>query len=144
MLMVHATCVAFDGRGILFRGPSGSGKSDLALRALAEGALLVADDQVMLARHGARVIASGPSALRGLIEIRGLGIMRVDAAAEAEIALVADLVEPASVERLPESRLCELVGATLPWIALAPFQSSAIAKLRFALQAAAACDRLTT
>ena len=70
--------------------------------------------------------------------------MRVDAAAEAEIALVADLAEPASVQRLPERRVCELMGVTLPWIALAPFQCSAIAKLRFALKAAVECDLLTT
>lgn len=144
MIMVHATCIAFDGRAVLLRGPSGSGKSDLALRAIAEGAQLIADDQVVLARSGEHVIASAPSALCGMIEIRGLGIMRVEAATEAEIALVADLVGAASIDRLPDRRDCELLGIGLPWLALAPFQSSAVAKLRFALMAAADPGRLTS
>jgi serine kinase of HPr protein (carbohydrate metabolism regulator) len=143
MHIVHATCVAFDGRGVLLRGASGSGKSDVALRCLAEGARLVADDQVMLARKGGNVLASAPPALHGLIEIRGLGIMRVDAAAEAEIALVADLTEPASIERLPDRRHCDLLGLELPWLALAPFHASAAAILRFALTASAEPGRLT-
>ena len=52
MVTVHATCIAIDGHGILLRGPAGSGKSDLALRAIDRGARLVADDQVVLTRHG--------------------------------------------------------------------------------------------
>jgi HPr kinase/phosphorylase len=143
MIMVHATCIAIGGRGVLLRGPSGSGKSDLALRAIADGAALVADDQVVLARSGESVIASAPSALYGMIEIRGLGIMRVEAAAEAEIKLVVDLIDAASVERLPDRRHCELLDVALPWLALAPFQPSALAKLRFALLAAAEPGRLT-
>src|SRR6187402_3546256 len=106
MVTVHATCIAIDGHGILLRGPSGSGKSDLALRAIDGGARLVADDRVVLTGHGENVIASAPSSLHGLIEIRGLGIMRMDTAAEARVALVADLTDPGSVERLPERRHC--------------------------------------
>jgi serine kinase of HPr protein (carbohydrate metabolism regulator) len=79
-----------------------------------------------------------------MIEIRGLGIMRVEAAAEAEIKLVVYLVDAASVDRLPERRQCELLDVALPWLALAPFQPSALAKLRFALMAAAEPGRLTT
>ena len=144
MVTAHATCIAFDGLGVLLRGPSGSGKSDLALRAIAEGAQLVADDQVVLVRDGEDVIASAPPTLRDMIEIRGLGIMRVAAAAEARIALVADLSDPAGVERLPNRRYCDLVGVSLPWLALAPFEISALAKLRFALEAAVEPARLTT
>ncbi len=138
MVMVHATCIAFDAHGILLRGPSGSGKSDLALRAIEAGAQLVADDRVILALRGESVVGSAPSSLHGLIEIRGLGIMRIAAAAEVEIALVADLTAPADVERLPERRRCELAGVSLPWIALTPFEASAPAKLHFALMAALA------
>lgn len=144
MVTAHATCIAFDGLGILIRGPSGSGKSDLALRAIAEGAQLVADDRVVLVRDGDHVIASAPSSLHGMIEIRGLGIMRVAAAAEAKIALVADLSDPASIDRLPDRRHCDLAGVSLPWLALAPFEISALAKLRFALAAAVEPARLTT
>ena len=142
MVMVHATCIAFDGHGILLRGASGSGKSDLALRAIDRGAQLVADDQVVLARHGADMIASAPASLHGLIEIRGLGIMRMDAAAQARIALVADMADPQAVERLPSRRRCDIDGVSLPWLALAPFEASAPAKLRHALMAALEPGRL--
>ena len=135
-LTAHATCIAIDGHGILLRGPSGSGKSDLALRAIAEGAHLVADDQVLLARDGDAVIGSAPAALHGLIEIRGLGLMRMNADAEARIALVADMTAAAAIDRMPEARQCRLAGANLPVLALDPFQASAPAKLRFALAAA--------
>jgi HPr kinase/phosphorylase len=142
MVMVHATCIAFDGHGILLRGASGSGKSDLALRAIDHGAQLVADDQVVLARDGADMIASAPASLHGLIEIRGVGVMRMDAAAQAKIALVADMTDPHTIERLPDRRHCDIDGVSLPWLALAPFEASAPAKLRFALMAALEPGRL--
>jgi serine kinase of HPr protein (carbohydrate metabolism regulator) len=144
MVTVHATCIAIDGHGILLRGPSGSGKSDLALRAIDRGARLVADDRVVLIRRGENVIASAPSSLHGLLEIRGLGIMRMDAATEARVALVADLVDADGIERLPERRHCEIEGATVPWTALAPFQAAALPKLRAALAAALDPARLAS
>ena len=144
MVMVHATCIAFDGHGILLRGPSGSGKSDLALRAIDHGARLVADDQVILVRDGPYMIASAPTSLYGLIEIRGLGIMRMDTAAQARIALVADMTEPHAIERLPGQRGCDIDGVSLPWLMLAPFEASAPAKLRFALMAALEPGRLAS
>jgi serine kinase of HPr protein (carbohydrate metabolism regulator) len=144
MVTVHATCIAIEGHGILLRGPSGSGKSDLALRAIDQGARLVADDRVILARQGEGVMASAPPSLHGLIEVRGLGIMRIDAVAEARLVLVADMVAPNAVERLPERRRCELEGAAIPWLALAPFEASAPAKLRFALAVALDHSRLAS
>src|ERR1700761_305372 len=125
MVTVHATCIAIDGHGILLRGPSGSGKSDLAFRAVDEGARLVADDRVVLTRRGENVVASAPSSLHGLIEIRGLGIMRMDAVAEAPVMLVADMVGPGGTERLPERRQCEIEAASVPLIAVSPFEASA-------------------
>ena len=142
MVIVHGTCIAFDGQGILLRGAAGSGKSDLALRAIDRGAQLVADDQVVLTRQGKGVIASAPASLHGLLEIRGLGIMRMDAVTEAKIALVADMTEPHAIERLPDRRHCDIDGVSMPWLALAPFEASAPAKLRFALMAALEPGRL--
>lgn len=138
--MVHATCIAFDGHGILLRGPAGSGKSDLALRAIDRGAQLVADDQVVLTRDGETMIASAPSSLHGLIEIRGIGIMRMDTAGQVPVALVADLAD--SGERMPDHRWCEIGGVDIFWCAIAPFEASAPAKLRFALMAALEPGRL--
>src|SRR6185503_6471150 len=102
MVQVHATCVALDGKAVLLRGPSGSGKSDLALRLIDGGARLVADDRVDLEREGSRILASAPPAIAGVIEARGLGLLRVGCVGRTPLSLVVDLVPAESVERLPE------------------------------------------
>jgi serine kinase of HPr protein (carbohydrate metabolism regulator) len=134
-VLVHASAIAMDGRAVLLRGPSGAGKSDLALRLIDGGARLVADDQVELRRAGERVLITAPAAIAGLIEIRGLGIVRLEALAEATLALLVDLVPSAEVDRFPESRCGDVLGLAFPSIALYPFETSAAAKLRFALRA---------
>jgi len=135
-LFVHGTCVTVENIGVVLLGPSGSGKSDLALRlVMDQKARLVADDQVSVERRTDRLIASPPATLAGLIEVRGLGIVRVEAMAEATVALVADLAASEKIERLPERRYETLCGITLPLIEIAPFEPSAAAKLRLALRA---------
>ena len=130
MLLVHGTCVDLDGRGILLRGPSGSGKSDLALRLIDRGAKLVADDQVELRRHAGRLLARGPITLSGRMEIRGLGILSSPYVKEAALAGIVDLVTPQAVERMPEPRKVVLLDVELPAVSLAPFEASAAAKVR--------------
>ncbi len=134
-LLVHATAVAIDGGALLLRGPSGAGKSDLALRLIDAGARLVADDQVELRRVGRQVLTRAPASLAGLVEIRGVGIVRVDALKEAPLVLIVDLTLSEEVERLPEPRIETVLGLSLPLIAQAPFEASAAAKLRFARRA---------
>jgi HPr kinase/phosphorylase len=138
ILLVHATTVAIDGCGVLLRGPSGSGKSDFALRLIDAGARLVADDQSELVRDGDAILAHAPSAIAGLIEARGIGILRLDPLPAARLELVVDLVAPERVERLPEAASVAILGIDLPLIALAPFEASAPTKLRLALSALAA------
>lgn len=137
MTLVHATCVAIKGDGVLLRGPSGGGKSDLALRLIDDGARLVADDQVEIAREpgSVRPIARATAALAGRMEVRGIGIVEAPAAA-ARIVLVVDLVVPAAVERLPAPRICVLEGLAIPLIAIAPFEASTPAKVRLAARRA--------
>ena len=135
-MQVHASCVAIAGAGVLLRGPSGSGKSDLALRLIDGGARLVADDRVTLRRAGGRLLAAPPDALAGRIEVRGLGIVALDHQGEAPLALVVDLVPPERIERLPEAARCSLLGVDLPCLALAPFEPSAAAKVRLAVAGA--------
>jgi HPr kinase/phosphorylase len=133
MLRIHGTCVALSGLGVLLRGPSGSGKSDLALRLIDGGAKLVADDQVELTLDAAgRVMARPPRSLAGLFEVRGIGILRMDAVRTAPIGLVADLTPEDQVERLPEIETCILLDRPVRRLALAPFHASAPAKLRLA------------
>lgn len=139
-VLVHATCVALRRgrrwRAVLLRGPSGAGKSDLALRLIEAGARLVADDQTALSRNGRSVTAAAPPRLAGLIEVRGLGIVKLGRdrlAAQAAVALLVDLAHPDRIERLPEPASEILLGVDLPVLALAPFEASAPAKLRLAL-----------
>jgi serine kinase of HPr protein (carbohydrate metabolism regulator) len=134
-MLLHATAIAIDGRAVLLRGASGSGKSDLALRLIDAGARLVADDQSELRREGDRIIARAPPTIAGLVEVRGIGILRIESLAEAPVALIVDLVAPEAVERLPEPRHETIFGVAVPLLELAPFEASAAAKLRFAVGA---------
>jgi HPr kinase/phosphorylase len=134
-IVVHGTAVAIDGAAILLRGAPGAGKSDLALRLIDRGARLVADDQAELRRAEDHILVSAPTVIAGLIEVRGLGILRVDTVVAAPLALLVDLVSSAEVERLPEGRGEEVLGLKVPVIALAPFEASAPAKLRLASRA---------
>jgi HPr kinase/phosphorylase len=134
MTQIHATCVDVDGVGVLLRGPSGSGKSDLALRLIDGGARLVADDRTDLAVEDGRLIATCPAPLAGRLEVRGVGIGPVPAVPQAVVGLVVDLVAPGAVERLPEAATCRLDGIAVPCVALAPFEASAPAKLRLAVR----------
>jgi serine kinase of HPr protein (carbohydrate metabolism regulator) len=135
--LVHATAVAIAGRALLLRGPPGAGKSDLALRLIDAGAALIADDQCALRRAGDRILVRAPPAIAGLIEVRGLGILRVPTEIEAPLALVVDLVRPELVERLPQGHSEDFLGLAVPLLALAPFEASVAAKLRLALCALA-------
>jgi HPr kinase/phosphorylase len=141
MATIHATCVAVDGRGVLLRGPSGSGKSDLALRLIDAGGRLVADDRVQLSLEGGLVIARPPAILAGLIEARGFGPIPVPFLPEAPIMLVADLKPDEAIERLPEPGTCAYLGIILPLVSVSPFEASAPIKLRFALAGLAAPER---
>jgi HPr kinase/phosphorylase len=136
METVHATTVAIGGRGVLLRGPSGSGKSDLALRLIDGGADLVADDRTILDRAGDGVIASSPPSICGKIEIRGLGIVRLPALEQAMLALVVD-ISPAEIERLPPPETVNILGVPIPLLRIAPFEASAPAKIRLAVRAKA-------
>lgn len=135
---VHATTVALAGRAVLLRGAPGSGKSDLALRLVEEGAALVADDQTRLSRRGAELWAAAPAPLKDMIEVRGVGIVRINALDEAPVALLIDLVGEAEMERLPEPQRESLLGVLLPRLKLHAAAASAPAKVRLALRLASA------
>jgi len=137
MALVHGSCVAIDGLGVLLRGPSGSGKSDLALRLIDEGGRLVADDQVEVSRVGDRVVASAPAALAGMLEVRGQGIVNIDPVATIPLTLVVDIAAADTIERLPEPATAQICGIDLPLLRLDPFTASAPAKLRLAVRVAA-------
>jgi len=133
-IRAHGTCVAIEGEAVLLRGKPGSGKSDLALRLIDGGALLVADDQTELSRDAGGILARGPAAIVGRLEVRGIGILPCPSVASAPLRLVVDLVPAREVERLPEAQSCSYLDVSLPLVRLAPFEASAPAKIRIALR----------
>ena len=135
-LLIHASCVAWGSHAALLCGPSGSGKSDLALRflSLGEEAQLVADDQVELRAEENHLFVGAPHALAGLLEVRGLGLWRVASLPGAEVRLIVNLVPRDAVPRLPESRFTALGNVNLPTLSLHAFDASTPVKLRVALQ----------
>jgi HPr kinase/phosphorylase len=113
---LHATCVAIDGRGLLILGPSGAGKSSLALRLTSIGAALVSDDQTRVTVVGDELLASCPNPdLHGLIEVRGVGVLRARACPDAVVKLVVDLGQP-EPDRLPPRRMVTILGVPLPLV----------------------------
>jgi len=137
---LHATAIAVAGRGVLLRGPSGTGKSDLALRCLTLAAqpllpgpvTLIADDRVVACREGARVMLSAPAALSGLIEVRGIGPVRIAPITEAALALAIDIVAAGAVERLPEPASVTICGVEVPLVRLDAREPSAPVKVLIA------------
>lgn len=134
-MLVHATTVDVAGLGVLILGASGAGKSDLALRLIGEGALLVSDDQTDVQIAGARLRATAPSTIAGLIEIRGGGIAAAPVKRATLLALAVELVA-GTPDRMPEARTWSLPGEAnprIPLTAVVPFEASAPEKVRRAL-----------
>ena len=140
--IVHGTALAIDGNAVLLRGAPGAGKSDLALRALSlpVGSVLtpafelVADDQVAVRRDADSLTVAAPATLKGLLEVRGVGILAAPSAGSARLVLLADLTTADRVDRLPDPWPTEiLLGIRLPVLRVAPFEASAPLKLALAL-----------
>lgn len=142
--LVHATAIAVGGRAALIRGPSGAGKSDLALRCILGGAHLplagsgrkhvladlVSDDQVLLVRDGSVLRARAPGTIAGLIEVRGVGLVRLPAASEAAVELIVDLTPDSQLTRHPDPPArAEILGVALPVLQLDAHVASSSFKL---------------
>lgn len=109
----HATCVAAHGKGVLLTGSSGSGKSSLAMSMMGLGATLIADDRVNLSVVHGRVMASAPATIAGLIEVRGIGILKANTNRDSPIELVIDL-DHIELDRLPPFRHITVMGHSVP------------------------------
>ena len=129
---VHASTVASDGRAVLIMGPSGSGKSDLALRLLDRGFTLVSDDRTIVRRDGDRLIASAPPTIAGKLEIRGIGIVEMETVEDVGVALLVELTS--EIQRLPDDmRERPILGVSLPLISIDALAASAPSKVALAL-----------
>ena len=128
---VHAGCVAIGGRGVLIAGASGRGKSDLAMRLIDRGARLVSDDYSLLRAADGRLYAAAPPTIAGRIEVRGIGLVAVEALAEAPVCLLVDLDR--APQRLPDPGCASFLGLDVPALALAALEASAAIKVELAL-----------
>lgn len=129
---LHASCVATDGRAVLIAGPSGSGKSDLALRLMDRGFTLVSDDRTIIRKEGERLVASAPPTIKGKLEIRGIGIVEVESVSDVPLALVVELTS--EYARLPDdSRERLILGAGVPLVSVDAMTASAASKVALAL-----------
>ena len=129
---IHASTVASDGRAVLITGPSGSGKSDLALRLLDRGFTLVSDDQTIVKRQGDRLVSTAPQTIAGKLEIRGIGIVDMENLSDVPVALIVELTS--DIQRLPDdARERPILGVKLPLISIDAMTASAPSKVALAL-----------
>jgi len=135
METICGTAVRVNGKGVLLRGPSGSGKSDLALRLIDRGGLLIADDYVAAEGGADHVLLAPPKAIAGFIEVRGAGLVRIDHVSDVPLVLVVGLVPDGQVERLPEPDEATILGHKLPLLRLEGLTPSAPVKVEMVLAA---------
>ena len=129
---IHASTVATGGRAVLITGPSGSGKSDLALRLLDRGFTLVSDDRTIVRRDGDHLVATSPPNIAGKLEIRGIGIVEMEHVGDVPVALIIELTS--DIQRLPDdSRERPVLGVSLPLVSIDATTASAPSKVAIAL-----------
>ena len=138
MINIHASCISFNNKGILLLGKSGAGKSDLALRLIEQiNAILVADDRINLEVKYNEITGYCPDNIKGLLEVRGVGIIRKEYQPEIKIKLVVELTHNMNeIARMPEKEYWEFEQVKIRKIKLYPFENSAVYKIK------AACDEI--
>lgn len=130
---LHASCVAVDGRAVLIEGRSGEGKSDLALRMIDRGAVLVSDDYTVCTRADGTLQGSAPANIAGKIEVRGIGVIDMPHQDRVPIALLITILE--APPRMPEGpKKRRIAGIDIPEVALAALEPSAPVKVELALK----------
>lgn len=130
---LHASCVAIDGRAVLIEGRSGEGKSDLALRLIDRGAVLVSDDYTICARIDGVLLGSAPPNIAGKIEVRGIGVIDMPHQDRVPIALLVTILE--APPRMPgEPKKRRIAGVDIPEVTLAALEPSAPVKVELALR----------
>lgn len=130
---LHASCVAIDGRAVLIEGRSGEGKSDLALRLIDRGGMLVSDDYTICTRSNGALLGGAPANIAGKIEVRGIGVIDMPRQESAPIALLVTILD--TPPRMPEGpKKRRIAGIDIPEVALAALEPSAPIKVELALK----------
>lgn len=138
MKNIHASCVSYLNKGILIRGKSGLGKSDLCLRLIMDkGCRLVGDDRVDIYTKSGALKARSVATISNMLEVRGVGLVKFDAQKSATVKLVVELVKDSSqIERLPDDDFFEYENIKVKKIQLCAFEASAVNKVILALSLA--------
>ncbi|WP_373475784.1 HPr kinase/phosphorylase [Sphingorhabdus sp.] len=138
-ISVHATAIAINYHGVLLVGPSGSGKSDLALRLIDRGAVLVSDDIVYVEQSEGKPLLRAAPNIEGRIELRGVGIIEVLHTKYAAMRMVAEMAP--SYERIPPENLStDIAGYSVPLVKIAALEASAPLKVEYALRSIVDAD----
>ena len=139
-IIVHGSAVAmqcedFAPAAVLLRGVSGSGKSDLSFRLIEAGGRLICDDQVKLEiRHEKIITADSVESIRGLMEVRGIGLLKFPVSKPTQLRLVVDLVSREEVPRMPEWETEDILGIPVVRLKLYAFDISASLKIAKAIE----------
>jgi len=139
-ITLHGTAVALRAAGggadnaVLLRGASGSGKSDLAFRLIETGGMLIGDDQVVLERRQDKIMAEAAEAIRGLLEVRGIGLVKYQPAFQTRLRLIVDLVPREGVPRLPDRETTDILGVAIACLRLHAFDASTPFKIIKAIE----------
>ncbi|MBV7259418.1 HPr kinase/phosphorylase [Erythrobacter crassostreae] len=131
-IVVQASAVAIAGRVLMIEGPPGSGKSSLALALIDRGAKLIGDDAVTLSVDSGQIIASPPPNIAGLIEVRGIGLIKLPLGEPAPLSLILSLGEKGP--RLPETIAHrEILGISIPTLPFLPGEIAPAVRAEWAL-----------
>ena len=128
---IHSTSVVIDDNGVLILGDSGSGKSDLALRLIDNGAPLISDDISICRKNSNNIYLYCPPEIKGLLEVREIGIITVPFVERIKLRLVVNL--KSNNERFPKDSSFRILGIKIPIINIEGKNSSAVAKIKVKL-----------
>ena len=129
---IHSTSVVIDDNGVLILGDSGSGKSDLALRLIDSGATLISDDISICRKNLNNIYLYCPPEIKGLLEVREIGIITVPFVERIKLRLVVNL-KSINNERFPKDSFFRILGIKIPIINIEGKNSSAVAKIKVKL-----------
>ena len=129
---MHSSSVVIDDNGVLILGDSGSGKSDLALRLIDNGATLISDDISICRKNSNNIYLHCPPEIKGLLEVREIGIITVPFVERIKLRLVVNL-KSKNNERFPKENSYRILGIKIPLISIEGKNSSAVAKIKVKL-----------
>ena len=129
---IHSSSVVVDDNGVLILGDSGSGKSDLALRLIDNGATLISDDISICRKNSNNIYLYCPPEIKGLLEVREIGIITVPFVERIKLRLVVNL-KSNNNERFPKDSSFRILGIKIPIINIEGKNSSAVAKIKVKL-----------